>query len=261
MSNLMTRNLSRIFRHAAILASLCVVFPACVKPRLVFPVDVRTFASICADPASPDAVKLTVSAIKQALNASDCNAADQALASAGEINLSTKQISDLSPLAFGGKLLRIYLDGNRISDLKPLSSLNSDLKPLSSLKGLKALYLNDNRISDLSPLTALTALEALHLDGNSVSDISALTALTHLKALTFASNQVTDTAPLAGLSSLAWLSFDNNSITTVTPLSRLSALVDLSARANPIPMNPSACPVSGVPAGIAAFCGDYLGGI
>ena len=80
------------------------------------------------------------------------------------------------------------LQGNRISDLSPLSGLVtltrldlrenqvSDLSPLSGLVTLTRLDLRENQVSDLSPLTGLTAMTKLELDDNQISDIAPLVA-------------------------------------------------------------------------------------
>ena len=89
-------------------------------------------------------------------------------------------------------LTLLYLTGNRLTDLTPLSGLAnlttlslsfnsiSDVTPLSGLANLTNLSLDRNRLTDLTPLSGLTRLDRLYLYTNSVSDISPLVANTGL---------------------------------------------------------------------------------
>ena len=64
-------------------------------------------------------------------------------------------------------LQSLYLDGNQVSDLKPLAGL----------KSLQTLSIKQNRVTDLTPLTSLTAWRALYLDHNQLSDLAPLVTM------------------------------------------------------------------------------------
>jgi len=59
-------------------------------------------------------------------------------------------------------LTLLWLEGNQVSDISPLTPLNN----------LTWLYLNDNQISDVSPLLSLDKLKTLYLEGNPLSNTS-----------------------------------------------------------------------------------------
>jgi Leucine-rich repeat (LRR) protein len=67
----------------------------------------------------------------------------------------------------------------------------SDISALSLLTKLKVLYLVRNNISDISALSGLTNLESLYLVGNNISNISALSGLSNLEYLFLAANPLT----------------------------------------------------------------------
>jgi len=60
----------------------------------------------------------------------------------------------------------VHLDGNQISDLTPLGSLNS----------LTMVDLKKNQVRDLAPVARLTAWRYLYLDHNQISDLGSLVA-------------------------------------------------------------------------------------
>jgi Leucine-rich repeat (LRR) protein len=117
---------------------------------------------------------------------------------------------------------KLYLHGNEISDLTPLSGL-TDLTTLS---------LHDNQITDLSPLAQLTNLTELQLYGNQVKDLAPLAGLTNLKMLFLSKNRIMDVTPLAGLTKLEELNLGKNNIIAVTPLAKLSKLNELRLEGN-----------------------------
>ena len=56
------------------------------------------------------------------------------------------------------------------------------------------LYLGGNKIVDLSPLSGMTNLTWLYLGGNQISDLNPLAGLTNLTTLDLAGNQISDAA-------------------------------------------------------------------
>ena len=140
------------------------------------------------------------------------------------------------PEAELGKLTRLVLTTNNISDLTPLAQLTqlteldlsenniSDLTLLAQLTQLTTLILANNNISDLTPLAQLTQLTELDLGGfhgNNISDLTPLTQLTLLRELDLSNNNISDVTPLAQLTQLTWLYLWFNNISDVTPLAQL----------------------------------------
>ena len=162
------------------------------------------------------------------------------------LKVSNKNISDLTGLEFATNLKWVWFSDNVISDVSPLSNLNSlehvnlstnlisDISTLSGLTNLKWLKLFKNQISDVSPLANLNRLEALDLSVNLISDISALSGLTNLKWLSLDENQISDVAALAKLTNLTNLQLSDNQISDMSPLSNLTNLAYLNLSDNAI---------------------------
>ncbi|WEV69182.1 leucine-rich repeat domain-containing protein [Bifidobacterium sp. ESL0775] len=105
-----------------------------------------------------------------------------------EVDLSSNSISDslFKNLRLPSTVTDLFLAHNEISDLSPLSGLDSmgflvleynrisDLRPLAGFRGIDTLYLNHNKIADVAPLAAIPHLNGLFLNENQISDISAL---------------------------------------------------------------------------------------
>ena len=80
-----------------------------------------------------------------------------------------------------------------------LSSRNlTDISALAGLTGVVELDLRDNAITDLWPLAGLTQLRVLNLRDNAITDLGPLAGLTGLQVLDLSGNQVADLWPLRG---------------------------------------------------------------
>ena len=153
-----------------------------------------------------------------------------------ELDLRHNAVEDLWPLAGLTGLRVLHLSANRIADLSPLAGLTAleqlslagnriaDLRPLAGLSGLERLHLSANRIGDLSPLAGLSGLRALHLSTNRIGDLSPLAGLSGLQVLDLAGNQIEELWPLAGLTALERLNLSDNRIEELWPLAGLSGL-------------------------------------
>ena len=153
-----------------------------------------------------------------------------------ELDLRHNALTDLGPLAGLAGLRVLHLDGNRIADLAPLAGLAGlerlsladnrieDLAPLTGLAGLEALGLAGNRIADFWPLAGLTALERLDLSGNRIEELAVLTGLASLRDLDLAANRIADLRPLAALAGLERLDLAGNRVADLAPLTGLAGL-------------------------------------
>lgn len=125
-----------------------------------------------------------------------------------ELNLNHKDINDITLRMLAPKLKQLtnltnlYLAGNGLSDITPLSELNS----------LKVLFLGDNFIDDLTPLSGLTSLVSLDIHSNSIRDITPLSGLTDMLYLVLDDNYIDDLSPLSELTQLILLSLYDNQI-------------------------------------------------
>ena len=165
---------------------------------------------------------------------------------AERLDLSRRNLSELSALAALTGVRELNLADNAVADLAPLSGLTglrvldlssnaiADLTPLAVLTGLKRLDLSDNRIADVSALSGLTGLEVLLLDGNRVDDVLPLWSLQRLVNLGLSDNRIGDIRLLADLSALKRLDLSGNVVSDISPLGNLSELVWLRLPGNPI---------------------------
>ena len=164
----------------------------------------------------------------------------------GRLDLSSREVADLSALAGLTALRVLNLADNAVADLAPLSGLSglrvldlssnavSDLGPLAGLTGLERLDLSGNRIVDVSALSGLTGLEVVLLDGNRVADVLPLWSLQGLVHLGLSDNRIAEVGLLAELGSLKRLDLGGNRVSDVTPLGDLSQLVWLRLPGNPV---------------------------
>ena len=158
---------------------------------------------------SPDA-RRTMSVILQQAGTFNCARASENLMNISQLDLSTSQISDISPLQSLTGITRLKLINNNITDLTPLQSLTNltelnlsynqvkDVTPLQSLENLNLLNLSYNRVEDVSPLQSLKRLNELNLNNNQVSDISSLQPLERLTYLFVRDNPIeNETCPVS----------------------------------------------------------------
>ena len=153
-----------------------------------------------------------------------------------ELDLRDNAITDLSPLSGLSGLRVLDLSGNRIEELWPLAGLPAlqrlnlsgnriaDIGMLSGLGGLRVLDLSGNRIEELWPLAGLPALQRLNLSGNRIADIGMLSGLGGLRVLDLSGNRIEELWPLAGLPALQRLNLSGNRIADIGMLSGLGGL-------------------------------------
>ncbi|HWX21374.1 MAG TPA: immunoglobulin domain-containing protein [Candidatus Binatia bacterium] len=115
--------------------------------------------------------------------------------------------------------------------------------PITNLAGLGAatnlqnLYLNGNFLSDLRPLTNLTSLRTLEFEKNNVTNLAPLVGLTHLACLALGGglyppanyNPPTDYSVLSGLTNLTRLSVSYGNLSGFNSLTNLPRLVGLTS--------------------------------
>ena len=102
-----------------------------------------------------------------------------------------------------------------------------DISALSACRELRWLKLGDNEISDLQALMNLPGLESLDISHNAVADLRPLMGLQRLRSLNAAGNELTDTAAVGAMSALTVLDLSDNPISDFTGLEKLSNLQTL----------------------------------
>ena len=162
------------------------------------------------------------------------------------LDLSSRNLTELSALAGLSGLRELDLRHNAITDLSPLAGLTGlevlnlsgnqieELWPLAGLTALQRLDLSDNRIEDIATLAELTGLEVLDLSGNRIEELWPLAGLTALQRLDLSDNRIEELWPLAGLSGLQVLLLDRNRVADVSALSPLAELENLGLSGNQI---------------------------
>ena len=105
-----------------------------------------------------------------------------------------------------------------------------DISALAECKQLRWLKLGNNQISDLQALMNIPTLELLDLSNNELSDLRALMGLGKLRSLNVAGNQLTDTAALGAMTTLTALDLSDNPISDLSGLEKLSNLQSLKLK-------------------------------
>ena len=136
-----------------------------------------------------------------------------------------EKIVDLTGLEYALNLDHLNLYGHLISDLRSLARLTK----------LRSLWLAGNKIANVHPLTSLP-LEELGLGGNPITDFTPLAELTNLTRLDFWGNGLGNNhlQSITGLTQLMQLDLRNNQISDVTLLTKLVNLKKLQLKGNPI---------------------------
>ena len=139
-------------------------------------------------------------------------------------NFNGGKKTDLTGLSHATNLKALYLQDNRISDISSLAGLTK----------LGVLWFLNCELTDISPLAGTTNMQELHLQGNQITDISPLAGLTRLQILWCGKNRINDISPLADLTQLASLSLSGNRINDISPLAGLTKLRELGLSSNQI---------------------------
>lgn len=119
-----------------------------------------------------------------------------------QLDLSNREIRDISALSACRQLRWLKLGGNQISDLQALMNI----------PGLELLDLSNNQLTDLRPLMGLGKLRSLNAAGNQLTDTAALGTMTTLTALDLSDNPISDFSGLEKLSNLQSLKLKNTGI-------------------------------------------------
>ena len=137
----------------------------------------------------------------------------------GRLDLSSRNLTDVTALA--------GLTGLRELDLR--NNAVTDLWPLAGLTGLRELDLRNNAVTDLWPLAGLTNLQVLYLSGNQIADLRPLASLTGLQVLDLSGNQIADLWPLTYLPAITRLNLMDNAVAGLGPLAELTGASDPQA--------------------------------
>jgi Leucine-rich repeat (LRR) protein/protocatechuate 3,4-dioxygenase beta subunit/major membrane immunogen (membrane-anchored lipoprotein) len=140
------------------------------------------------------------------------------------LDVGYRNIQHLNGLEFAVNLESLYMEGNQISDLTPVSKLTK----------LKSLWLGKNNITDLTSLGSLSNLTELYAEENQITSLVGLEKLTNLTILDLHQNQIGSIKAIRGLAHLTTLNLNKNQINTITTLSNLASLNSLQLSQNKI---------------------------
>ncbi|TLG74315.1 leucine-rich repeat domain-containing protein [Culicoidibacter larvae] len=138
------------------------------------------------------------------------------LDSIDQLYASLKNIVNLDGIQHLKELRILYLDGNEINDVSPITTSEFPL--------LEILILNDNQIDDISPFATASfpSLRVLGFDNNQISDISPLITANFpsLLSLGLDNLEISDINPIASFNfpRLQGLGMGRNQISDITPL-------------------------------------------
>ena len=158
------------------------------------------------------------------------------------LDLRGNAIAGLRPVADMASLKFLHLDGNHLRDIAPLAGLPlqalslsgngiEDLAWFADMDDLYWLALDRNSIRDLP--TFPYQLNYLYLTDNRIADITALANLPGLRELRLSGNSIASLSPLAGTGRLLYLHVNDNQVTDITPLN-FASLVELHIRNNAV---------------------------
>ena len=155
-----------------------------------------------------------------------------------ELDLSGRDIKDISDLAKCTELQTLNLKNNKISDLTPLEGLTnltwlclcdnevSDITPLGQLLSMTYLDLGDNELTNINSLSSLTKLTELYLDDNDIAGFTALSYMTSMKKLGLKDTELTDKAlDLLKIETLTTLDISENGQLTAAAVKALKAAI------------------------------------
>ena len=138
---------------------------AATAPRQVFMDACKSIKGQAAD-ASPETTraKATVKAIIDVAGGTTCEDSAKAAAALTELDISGKELTEISAVAFLRNLTTLNISNNKVSDISAVKGLTK----------LTKLNLAQNTVTDISAVAALTALDTLNISKNSVNDLGAI---------------------------------------------------------------------------------------
>ena len=142
-----------------------------------------------------------------------------------ELDLSGRDLSDITALAACRELRTLDLSGNQLTELTALMDLPY----------LERLSFAGNRVADLRPLMAMRSLQFVDASDNAIASTAALSGLAELRELDLSGNELVDLSGLPSLASLEILSLENTHLRDeqLPALGDLSSLRELNLKENP----------------------------
>lgn len=158
------------------------------------------------------------------------------------ISLEDSKITDLEGLQYFNNVITVYLGGNNLNNLQPLSEMkglqtinicnnsskgNKFEKALSAMgknEELSELALETNGLANIKILSSIGDIEnytGIYMKDNKIQDILLLKEATNLETLDLANNRISDVTPLKNLKKLTYIDLHDNCIIDYKPIKQL----------------------------------------
>ncbi len=163
--------------------------------------------------------------------------------------LNNNPITDLQPVADMESLVRLKIRGTDVTNIDALTNCksllieldisNTDVASLSGLSQLWSLlnfYANNIEVTDFSAISTWTSLIVLELNFNNITDISFLANMQHLMELRLINNDISDITVLENKNNIKWIVLAGNQIEDISALTRNAStnLEFIDLRGNPL---------------------------
>lgn len=162
----------------------------------------------------------------------------------GTLILSNANITSIDGLQYCTSVTTLYIDGNNISDISPVSGMenlkglfaqNNCIGGLPELpETIEVLNLSGNFLTSVASIGNLTNLKSVYLDDNYISEISFINGTANLKYMSIKGNNLISIYSTSKATKLLHLDLSDNNISNITPLAELDALRDLRLSNNQI---------------------------
>ena len=198
---------------------------AATAPRQVF-IDACKSVKAQAASAGPESKRAmpAVKAIMAVAGGTTCDAIAKNAGALTELDISGKELTDVSVVGFMNNLTLLNISNNQVSDISTLSGLTK----------LTKLNAAQNKISDIAVVAKFPALETLNVSKNGITDLGAIKDLAALKTLRVDGNQITKVFVISNVKTLNSVNLNNNKIENLAPLAKNKKLKELKVKGNPV---------------------------
>ena len=162
----------------------------------------------------------------------------------GCLDLSNRNISDISGLQALSGVTDLYLSNNKIQNIDVLSNLtnlqrldvsNNEISSLDNVpENLTALHIENNNITYAEILGRCRKMIYLFADNNGILDIEFVKLMPSLTTLSMEKNNIQDITWLKNCTKLRYLNLSDNKIEDITALSNCPDLYDLRLSNNSV---------------------------
>lgn len=234
-------------RHALVALSLLVVNPAFGESAPAPAQERSYFVEQCKSPKS-DEIARTIKVILAMAGTEDCEKARSAFSNKMDMDISRKDLTDLSPIGEFDRVLELEMSYNKVKDFSFLKGMKK-LKRIRIEGGdigdqqiadmvtyapqITVVFMGNNNVTDISPLSKLKDLRTLHAAHNKITSFD-FTGQRKINVLDLSHNQIESVEGIGDQMRLLEVSFRGNKISDISPLSKHTSIWDLDVNDNKI---------------------------